>query len=80
MNSRGRISLLVWITTAILIATGSGFSQTSKSRATAKSPLNQARSELARHDLNSAEASVWKVLSTDPNNAEGLLLLGVIQR
>jgi tetratricopeptide (TPR) repeat protein len=79
MNSRGRINVLVWIATAIVIATGSGFCQTSKSRATAKSPLNQARSELARHDLNSAEASVWKVLSSDPNNAEGLLLLGVIR-
>src|SRR5581483_8156925 len=79
MNSRGRIKVLVWITAAIITFTGSGVSQTSKSRTTAKSPLNQARSELARHDLKSAEASVWKVLTSDPNNAEGLLLLGVIR-
>ncbi|HZP18396.1 MAG TPA: tetratricopeptide repeat protein, partial [Terriglobales bacterium] len=43
------------------------------------SPLAQAKAQLAQHDLKSAEDSIWKVLSADPNNAEALLLLGVVR-
>jgi tetratricopeptide (TPR) repeat protein len=78
MSSRGLISsVLVGI--AALLASGVGFGQTAKPHAAAKSPLIQAKAELAKHDLPAAEDSVWKVLSGDPNNAEGLLLLGVIR-
>jgi len=79
MSSRGRTSLVVCIAAAALFSVSIGFGQTSKSGAGAKSPLIQAKAELAKHDLKSAEDSVWKVLSADANNAEALLLLGVIR-
>lgn len=78
MSSRGRIRL-VWFAIAILPACSAGFGQTPKPHAGVKSPLLQAKAALAKHDLQSAEASVWTVLSSDPNNSEGLLLLGVIR-
>jgi tetratricopeptide (TPR) repeat protein len=78
MSSRGRISFVL-VAIVSLLASGVGFGQTTKAHAGAKAPLIQAKAALAKHDLQSAEDSVWKVLSSDPNNAEGLLLLGVIR-
>ena len=43
------------------------------------SALIQAKAQLAKHEFTAAEASVWKVLSNDSNNVEGLLLLGEIR-
>jgi tetratricopeptide (TPR) repeat protein len=56
-----------------------GYGETSKSHAAGQAPLAQARAELAKHNLQSAEDAVWKVLSSGANNAEALLLLGVIR-
>jgi len=78
MSSRDRISFVLLVI-ASLLPSGVAFGQTAKPHAAAKSPLIQAKAALAKHDLQSAEDSVWKVLSSDPNNAEGLLLLGVIR-
>lgn len=78
MSSHGRISTVL-VAIASLLATGLGFGQTPKTHSAAKTSLIQAKAALTKHDLQSAEDSVWKVLSSDPNNAEGLLLLGVIR-
>lgn len=78
MSSRGRTSVLL-ACIASLLSSGVGFGQTAKPHVGAKSPLIQAKAELAKHNLQSAEDSVWKVLNSDPNNAEGLVLLGVIR-
>lgn len=78
MSSRGRIRLVL-VAIASLAVVGVGFGQTPQPHVAAKSSLSQAKAALTKHDLQSAENSVWKVLSADPNNAEGLLLLGVIR-
>jgi superkiller protein 3 len=77
MNSRGRIRGLVLIAAATLLSVGTGSGQASKPQL--RSPLAQAKVQLSKHDLKSAEDSVWKVLTSDPANPEALLLLGVIR-
>jgi tetratricopeptide (TPR) repeat protein len=79
MSSRGRISVVGLLVIATSLLGSPGFGQVSKSHAGHTAPLTQAKAQLARHDLKSAEDSVWQVLSSDPNNAEALLLLGVIR-
>jgi len=79
MNNRGRISYIVVLTTATLVFPGREFAQAPKAQGDDKSTLAVAKSELAKHQLKPAEESVWKVLSSDPNSAEALLLLGVIR-
>lgn len=79
MNSRGRISGVVRLAAAALLLLAVVFGQATPSHVGTKSPLTEAKAQLAKHDLKSAEDSVWKVLSSDPTNAEALLLLGVIR-
>jgi len=79
MSSRDRISFVVLVATAGLVLGGSGLGQASKPDALRRAPLTEAKAQLAKHDLKSAEDSVWKILSSDPNNSEALLLLGVIR-
>jgi tetratricopeptide (TPR) repeat protein len=77
MSSRDRISLVVMLAAATVFFPSFEFGQTPKPHA--KSPLSEAKAEIAKHDLKSAEDSVWMILSSDPNNAEALMLLGVIR-
>jgi tetratricopeptide (TPR) repeat protein len=78
MSSRVRISVLAIILgSAPLVALASA--QGSKSNAKPASPLAEAKVQLSKHDLKAAEDSIWKVLSSGPNNAEALLLLGIVR-
>src|SRR5438270_960368 len=80
MNSRVRINYLVLLVAAVLLLVSAGSAQTSRAVHSGHiTPLTEAKAQLAKHDLKSAEDSVWKVLNSDPNSAEALLLLGVIR-
>lgn len=79
MSSRGRISCVVVVATAMLLFPSLEFGQSTKAQGDEKSQLALAKAEIAKHDLKSAEDSVWKILSSDPNNSEALLLLGMIR-
>jgi tetratricopeptide (TPR) repeat protein len=68
----------VLLSVAVLIMSDV-YAQTAKPHAESPSPLSQAKIQLAKHDLMSAEDSIWKILSSDPNNAEALLLLGTVR-
>jgi tetratricopeptide (TPR) repeat protein len=50
-----------------------------KSPTHTRSPLAAAKAQLARGDLQSAESSLWLVLSLNPNDKEALTLLGIIR-
>src|ERR1700746_1312081 len=78
MSSRVPINLVVFFLVALLLA-NFAVGQSSKTRTKPASPLAQAKAELAKHELKSAEDSIWKVLSSDPNNPEALLLLGMVR-
>jgi tetratricopeptide (TPR) repeat protein len=81
MSSRVRTSAPIILVAAVLLIGISGFSQQPKSNARfkAKSPLVAARTQLSKHDLKAAEESLWAILSSDPNNSEALLLLGMVR-
>src|SRR5438132_3551559 len=81
MSSRVQTNASRFILIAVLLSGAPVFCQKSNSHTSAKpaSPLAVARTQLAKNDLKSAEDSIWKVLSSDPNNSEGLLLLGVVR-
>lgn len=79
MSSRSRISVQLCGAAIVSVLICTGYGETSKSHAAAQAPLAQARAELAKHNLQSAEDAVWKVLSSDANDAEALLLLGLIR-
>ena len=77
MSSRVRISILALIlSSGALVAFASAQTSTSNTR---PAPLAEAKIELSKHDLRAAEDSIWKVLSTEPNNAEALGLLGIVR-
>jgi len=78
MSSRVPINFIVSFLVALLLA-NFAVAQSSKPRSKPASPLAQAKAELAKHELKSAEDSIWKVLSSDPNNPEALLLLGMVR-
>jgi tetratricopeptide (TPR) repeat protein len=78
MSSRVPINLAGLFLLALLLA-NFAVGQSSRPRVKPASPLSQARAQLAKHDLKSAEDSIWKVLSSDPKNAEALLLLGMVR-
>ena len=44
-----------------------------------KTTISAAKSLIAKNDLATAEKTLWPILSTDPNNAEALTLLGIIR-
>jgi superkiller protein 3 len=48
-------------------------------KSAASLPLATARTEIARGELQSAEKTIWTVLSTDPNQPDALTLLGIIR-
>src|SRR6266550_72115 len=81
MSSRVPISACLILIAVLLFIVVPGFSQQAKSSADSKSksPLAAARTHLSRHDLKSAEDSLWAILSSDPNNSEALLLLGMVR-
>src|SRR5437899_10197407 len=81
MSSRVQTNASRFILIAVLLSGAPVFCQKSNSHPSTKpaSPLAAARTQLAKNDLKSAEDSIWKVLSSDPNNSEGLLLLGVVR-
>src|ERR1700758_5490974 len=79
MNSRGRIRNAGWLLTASLLLGCAALAQTSRPHSGASTLLAQAKAQLTKRDLKSAEDSVWKILNSDPNNGEALLLLGVIR-
>src|SRR5262249_2801215 len=41
--------------------------------------LSQAAAQLKQNDLDSAEKTLWAVLSSDPTNQEALTMLGIIR-
>src|SRR5438270_8643775 len=49
------------------------------SRVTAERSLATARKEVARGELDSAERTLWTLLSADPNQPEALTLLAIIR-
>jgi len=79
MSSRVPISAFLILIAALLFIVVPGSSQQAKSNAGSKSPLAAARAQLSKHDLKSAEDYLWPILSSDPNNSEALLLLGIIR-
>jgi tetratricopeptide (TPR) repeat protein len=64
---------LLWV---VSFSGHSAFSQTSKAAA---SPLAVAQAEIAAGRLDTAEQNLWTVLSSNPNQTEALILLGVIR-
>ena len=79
MSSRVRTSVLAIILISALLIETPALAQSSKTHPAPASPLAEATAQISKHDLESAESSIWKVLSTEPNNREALLLLGVIR-
>src|SRR5215467_14103376 len=79
MSSRVRISVLATILISALRVEAPALAQSSKARSTPASPLAEATAQISKHNLQSAEDSIWQVLSTDPNNIEALLLLGIVR-
>lgn len=55
------------------------YSQQKSSPPKSQSPLAVAAAQLKQNDLDSAEKTLWSVLSTDPANPEALTMLGVIR-
>lgn len=78
MSSRVR-TRFIFCLVAISFFAVSAFAQSHGARTGPTSPIARAKAQLARHDLTSAEASVWEVLTPNPSDAEALLLLGVIR-
>jgi tetratricopeptide (TPR) repeat protein len=50
-----------------------------KGQTSTASPVATARAEISRGQLDSAERTLWTVLSSDPNQSEGLTLLGIVR-
>ena len=48
-------------------------------KTTAASPITVAKSEISRGQLDDAEKNLWNVLASDPNQPEGLTLLGIVR-
>jgi tetratricopeptide (TPR) repeat protein len=67
------------IVLALACLGGSPFAWTQKPPAQAGSPLAVAGTRLARGELQGAESALWSLLSSDPNNAEALTLLGIVR-
>ena len=77
MSSRVPTSVLCLSCAVVLL-----FAQTiagQSKKASSPSPLKLAQTQIAKHDLKSAEDTIWTVLSADPNSADALLLLGTIR-
>jgi len=79
MSSRSRINLRKLVVISALLTANFVWCQSSSHRVVPASPLTEARAQMAKHDLQSAENSIWKVLSSDPNNSDALLLLGMVR-
>src|SRR5579864_708701 len=77
MSSRVRIKALHFFVTAGMLLSAAAHAQSAKSHSA--SPLAEAKAQLARHELKSAEDSIWQVLASDPNNSEAILLLGDVR-
>ena len=59
--------------------TSLAYSQQKSAPPKSQYPLAVAAAQLKQNDLDSAERTLWSVLSTDPANAEALTMLGVIR-
>jgi tetratricopeptide (TPR) repeat protein len=59
--------------------TSLAYSQQKSAPPKSPSSLAVAAAQLQQNDLDSAEKTLWSVLSTDPANAEALTMLGVIR-
>jgi len=79
MSSRSRINPRKLMVISALLTANFVWCQSTSHRVVPASPLTQARAQVAKHDLQSAENSIWQVLSSDPNNADALLLLGMVR-
>lgn len=79
MSSRAPIRRFVCA--VLLLAGARVFCQVSaeKQAVSSSSLIAQAKRELAKNDTKSAEDSIWKVLSSDPNNSSALIVLGEIR-
>ena len=71
-----RIHIRVWLSLAVC-CTSFVWPQTSAVKPA--SSLAAARAKVSRGELESAERTLWSVLSGDPNQSEALTLLGVIR-
>lgn len=77
MSSRVRTDFAPAVLLVVLLAHSSA--QTPGTRAASAAPLKQAKIELSRHEFGPAEAHIWQVLSSQPNNTEGLFLLALVR-
>jgi superkiller protein 3 len=72
---RRPISVLLFAFITLLLPTPSAAQKSSGP----SSAISTAKSQLAHHDLDAAEHTLWTVISSDPNNQEALMLLGSIR-
>src|SRR5438552_2312902 len=79
MSSRARIKFRKLVVISALLTANFTWCQSTRRHVVPASPLTQARAQIAKHDLQAAENSIWQVLSADPNNSDALLLLGTVR-
>src|ERR1700730_8364990 len=72
-------SVLLSATTVAQTPTSPRQSSSGHSSAGHSSPLATAKAALAKGDLDGADKTLLSLLSSEPNNQEGLLLLGVLR-
>jgi tetratricopeptide (TPR) repeat protein len=79
-TSRGA-SLLLTISLSLTLSAVAQLAKNSSAKAatSTQDPLATARAQFARSDLKDAEASVWTVLASNPNQDQALTLLGQIR-
>jgi tetratricopeptide (TPR) repeat protein len=75
-HSKIRSFLVLLIGCAALCST-SAWPQ--KTETNSHSPVAAARAEISRGQLDVAEKTLWTVLSSDPNNPDALVLLGIVR-
>ena len=68
----------VWLACLVCISL-SAFSYQKAAPSKPNTPLAQAAAELKQNDLESAEKTLWTLLSSDPTNQEALTMLGIIR-
>jgi tetratricopeptide (TPR) repeat protein len=74
-----RCGLQAIIVTICLFVTPFSWGQKSVTQSTSNSSLSTAKVQLNRGDTESAEKSLWSVLSIEPTNEQALVMLGTVR-